>query len=211
MAVRFWFFVVLISTQLVNAFQRGSCNHRRRRAVTLADGNPDNAFSELLNKVGTSPFRGVFTYPDLTKYSKRNPVGALFLATNIVYSWAGYVVFQQGQTELSLVVEAAGVASFYYHWTQLEYGPNNIAVVRALLLDYLVAVVTVASFLVTLFEASLNSPTQPLVSFVSGLAGMICLVLSWVYHFDIPYIIFHGLWHVLSGYASASLPFIPSA
>lgn len=174
--------------------------------MTLPNRTPEEVFSNLFRMVDESQLRGVLTYPDLSKYANGNLVGILFLATNFVYTWAGYVAFHRGQTGFALIVEAASLASYYYHWTQLEFGPNNVKVVQALLLDYFVAIITITTFLNTLYEASQFSPGHAGVSFELALAGLVCLILSWINHFGFPYIVFHGLWHILSGSATASLP-----
>jgi hypothetical protein len=119
----------------------------------------------------------------------------------------GPILQQNGQTLFAALVELAGLASTYYHYGQLKYGPDNPLVLRALLADYIIAAMTTLTFSVTLFTSELS--VQSVESFACSLAGLTCLLLSWMYEFDYPYIILHGSWHVLSAaatYLVASAP-----
>ena len=154
------------------------------------------------------------TYADLSPESSVTPLGVSFLVTNLAYSWVGYELLQAstvsgggsggGGAFLGGITEAASAASFAYHYSQLEStGPKDLVVRLALVVDYFfawTAIVVALSFFVTTPDMSVP---------VEGLAACsISLVFFWlgtVYDSTRPYIVFHGLWHVLGAYGGYSV------
>ena len=61
--------------------------------------------------------------------------GIFCLLQKVIGCWAE-VGFERGDATFGLVVEAAGFLSVWYHWSQLEFGPEAPEVRLALLADY---------------------------------------------------------------------------
>lgn len=151
-------------------------------------------------------------YADVRPFDEKTWLGLAFLATNCAYFWAGIDLYNTAHPIQSLIIETAGVVSLWYHWGQIHYGPGRDEVKVSLLTDYLFAGVAINATLLEAFifinniaaygidfnEVSLNF-------IIFGFLGIACLFGSWVYAFGAPYIILHGLWHILSGLCTAEL------
>jgi len=89
--------------------------------------------------------------------------------------------------------------SFWYHFSQLKFGTNRAEVRLALLTDY----VTAGSALITggIYAANLGLTSIPIDVVLIGAASVVCLTLSWVWEFGVPYLFWHSLWHILSAWA----------
>ncbi|KAJ1403473.1 hypothetical protein B484DRAFT_457541 [Ochromonadaceae sp. CCMP2298] len=188
---------------------RGSVRRPRRARSELWSGPDDDTELQGWARTGA---KWVLSYADLSPYTEKDLVGALFLLTNACYLWAGVVLQGQGQgqggqvgAQLGWVVEVAGVVSTYYHWCQLHYGPNRSEVVVALCIDYGVALCSIALYLQSLYVLIDATAAVPWDSVLLSCSGLLALGLSWVYEFSLPYIIFHGAWHVLSALGAAQL------
>ena len=164
----------------------------------------NNGFDKFQNQLD-SKYKWIFSYADLTPYSTSSFEGLVFLATNLFYSYVGIVLFQNNQSFYSLVIEIAGVVSLYYHWFQLNYGPNKQQVIKALILDYFIACSTI--ILLTYHSFQLYSITNiiPFSSISLAIVSLSSLGLSWKYEYSLPYMMYHGLWHILSAYAVQEL------
>lgn len=117
------------------------------------------------------------------------------------------------------MVELAGLLSINYHWKQLFYGPENIEVRKALILDYIGALSAVAIILTEIVKQSIigtrtaiylyplltfaiiYSGEFPTSAFLVGILATVNLLYSWVYVNGLGYLYFHGLWHIFSSAA----------
>ena len=144
----------------------------------------------------------VLGYADTTPFNVTEPIGALFLLTNVVYAWASLAMWQQGGNPVqALVIDAAGLLSINYHWNQLVKGPNNNDVRIALILDYFGAFLAIFLILEETVYQSITAQV-PVTAIFCGVLGLFNLVLSWVFANGAQYIFFHSLWHLFSGVAS---------
>ena len=130
--------------------------------------------------------------------SERTVTGQLFLATNIAYTIVGAVLSLQGEVVLGIFSEICSVASFIYHYNQLQqpYGRTKDSTVRlALLVDYFFAITAI---LIGLFYLVVDHAIPPPEGIAIALLGIVCLLSCWVWEEGLPYIILHGLWHLFS-------------
>lgn len=185
-----------------------SSHSSRALLAKKSDGdNPqplDRVPALLRTVVNEDSIRWGLTYADLRPYTDKDLVGITFLATNILYLFSGMVMFNYNQTVFSLILELAGIASIYYHWSQLHYGPGNSAAVRALLVDYAIATSTILFCFSQLLVVVFNG-VVPYDVIGFSVLSFACLIASWLNEFGIPYMVWHGLWHVFSGYATIQL------
>lgn len=145
----------------------------------------------------------VLSYADLSPETESTPIGQAFLATNIAYAAVGLYLGANGDLLLGPLVEVCSVASFIYHYTQLQTSNNRSVIadksVRlALLVDYVFALTSI--FVGTIYLI-MDQTLPPIEGFVSAGLGIACLLLCWVWEYGLPYIILHSLWHLLSAYA----------
>jgi hypothetical protein len=172
------------------------------------------------------------SYANLEPYDERTFEGALFLATNLLYIFAGFMAWRSGEGLYGFIIEVAGLASLNYHYNQLHYGPEEIEVKKALLVDYMAAVLAINSTIYELYvflykvgvpmtpsgfvasvttaftalmSGTILSGTFPAISVVLAVAGISCLFMSWQIERGRPYMLFHGMWHVLSALCVVSL------
>ncbi|CAJ1958612.1 unnamed protein product [Cylindrotheca closterium] len=142
------------------------------------------------------------SYADLSPESENTPLGQAFLATNIAYAVVGIVLGIHGDVLLGTLTEIASVASFFYHYTQLQASNNRIqdsSVRLALSIDYVCACTAI---LVGLVYLGLDHQMPPLEAVVSGSAGILCLSLGWVWEYGWRYLVTHSLWHLFSAYTA---------
>jgi hypothetical protein len=139
-------------------------------------------------------------YADLAPESETTPIGQAFLATNIAYSLCGVLLSLHGELVLGFLTECASIASFIYHYTQLQAGVNRIedsTVRTALMVDYVFAV---SSILLAAGYLVMDHQLPPMEGIVSGGIGIGCLFACWVWEKGLPYIVLHSLWHLFSAY-----------
>lgn len=142
------------------------------------------------------------SYADLSPETETTPVGQAFLATNIGYAVVGVLLTIKGDTVLGILTEVASIASFIYHYTQLQASmdPMKDGSVRfALLIDYICACTAI---LVGLFYLAMDHQVPPIEGIVSGGAGIGCLLACWVWEYGLPYIVLHSFWHLFSAYTA---------
>ena len=137
------------------------------------------------------------TYADLTPETHETPTGIVFLTTNLAYSVVGALLALHGDSLLGLLTECASVASFGYHFTQLKLGPDQAAVRLALLVDYIFAAAALSTGLFYVAMSPLDIPMEGLLACALAVA---CLGASWIWERGMPYITFHGMWHLLGAY-----------
>lgn len=112
---------------------------------------------------------------------------------------------------MSVTIEIAGLASFYYHWSQIHYGPGKDEVRVALLTDYITAFLAINVTFIEICQLVINVLNSgdgdhfPFAPIAYGLTGLLCLFGSWIYEYELPYILLHGLWHVFSAAAALSV------
>lgn len=139
-----------------------------------------------------------FTTTHIVTYCIFQPhsVGQAFLATNFCYAAGGLALGVQGEWFLGALTEIAGIVSFWYHYSQLEFGKNRAEVRLALLIDYF----TAGSALITggVYMIQQGIDTVPLDAILAAGGSIVCLTLCWVWEFGYPYIFWHSLWHILS-------------
>lgn len=138
------------------------------------------------------------SYADLHPATPRTTVGQAFLATNFFYAAAGLWLGLNGDWFYGGLTELAGIVSFVYHYTQLEFGKNRSEVRLALLIDYFCAGSALITGGVYMLQAGITA--VPVAALVSAALAAICLSLCWVWEFGYPYIFWHSLWHILSAY-----------
>uniref|UniRef100_A0A7R9WX47 Transmembrane protein n=1 Tax=Craspedostauros australis TaxID=1486917 RepID=A0A7R9WX47_9STRA len=150
-------------------------------------------------------------YANLFPETSRTTVGQAFLATNLAYSIVGVLILPQNWF-LGMLVEFTSVASFVYHYTQLEVFAQDNTVVEdktvrlALMVDYVFAFGTIFA---TGIAAFVNSPLPidafvlalPMDGVVTSTMGVGFLFSCWIWEAGMPYIVLHSLWHLFSAYA----------
>lgn len=168
------------------------------------------------------------SYADLSPETPSTPLGQAFLATNLAYLLAGVVLTYQGEAFLGFLTDLCAIASFNYHYQQLQTSrPANqvhaderrvdSAVRLSLLVDYIFAALSIlTAFAYVVSDAAQLFQGQDLSGLPSlGLAlgaasvGLVFLGLSWKYEHGKPYMAYHSVWHLCSavaGYLIGSLP-----
>jgi hypothetical protein len=146
----------------------------------------------------------ILDYANTSPYNAHEPIGIIFLLTNIGYVATGLTTLLQGSSYQSIIIELAGLLSVNYHFKQLELGPGNIEVKKALILDYIGACTAIT---IVLAEVIVQSATgnAPINSIELSFLATACLMYSWVYVNGLEYMFFHGLWHVFSAAATYQL------
>jgi hypothetical protein len=138
------------------------------------------------------------SYADLTPESEETPIGRSFLATNIAYAIVGALLSFQGETLLGFMTEIVSVASFCYHYTQLQqpYMRTRDATVKlALLVDYTLAITSIMIGLVYLVTDQTLPPIEGVITCILAIA---CLLSCWRWEKGLPYVFWHSLWHIFS-------------
>jgi hypothetical protein len=164
-------------------------------------GRYDDTFGPLLpiaEAVDAATGGWGLSYADLHPATPRTNVGRAFLATNFFYAAAGLWLMTSGDWLYGALTEVAGVVSFVYHYTQLEFGRDRSEVRLALLIDYAcagAALITGGAYMV---QAGMTH--LPPEAYLSAAGAVLCLSLCWVWEFGYPFIFWHSLWHLLSAY-----------
>lgn len=138
------------------------------------------------------------SYADLTPNSERTLLGQAFLATNIAYTAVGIFLSLQGEVLLGVFTDICSVASFCYHYAQLQqpYGRTNDSIVKlALLVDYLFAI---TSIFIGLFYLVFGHAVPPTEGIICAILSIVSLLSCWVWERGLPYLVLHSLWHLLS-------------
>ena len=138
------------------------------------------------------------SYADLHPETPQTPLGVAFLATNACYAFGGLVLGVQGEWTLGLLTEVAGIVSFWYHYSQLNFGQDRKEVRLALLIDYFTA--GTALLCGAVYMAQMGIDSVPLESLLWGGASVVCLTLCWVKEVGYWYLFWHSLWHIGSAY-----------
>lgn len=190
----------------VTRIETNGRNSLSRRDNRKEDGSED--FGEYLSKLDKYKFLGwSLFYPDLTPYKLQDVEGLMFLATNLFFFTSGVSLYQSGITAYSIMIELAGAVSMYYHVNQLKYSGtrDKPVVVKALILDYAVAVPTVLGFIYELFECYLKHGAVPVLPVLLGSLGLASLLICWINDSGLVYMLWHGAWHLFAAAASYEL------
>lgn len=140
------------------------------------------------------------SYADLHPENQSTPVGQAFLASNIAYAAAGTALSMQGDLFLGLLVELVSVASFAYHYTQLDKSSKTDTVRFALFIDYVMAF---TSIFVGLGYMLMDGHLPPIDGVISAALGMSFFFLGLTVCADgMAYVVVHSLWHVFSAYCA---------
>jgi hypothetical protein len=140
------------------------------------------------------------SYAPLDPETPTTPIGISFLLTNLAYGIAGGLMATQGNALLGALTEVACLASFFYHWSQLEFGQGGergSSVVRlALLVDYFFAILAIIVGSLQLYLGH----QVPFEVVLGGSMAVASLGACWVWEQGLTYIFFHSLWHLFSAY-----------
>ena len=170
----------------------------------IADPNRDlsgDYFGPLLpiaERIDSATGGWGLSYADLHPETPQTPIGQAFLATNACYACGGLLLGIQGEWTLGLLTEIAGVVSFWYHYSQLNFGQNRKEVRLALLIDYFTA--GTALLCGAVYMAQMGITSVPFESLIWGGASVVCLTLCWVKEVGYWYLFWHSLWHIGSAY-----------
>lgn len=162
-------------------------------------------FREASSTLDTLTDGYLLSYANLQPYTPRTLGGGLFLSTNIIYAAVGALFISQGTgAAMGLALELAALLSTWYHWSQLEYGPDAPEVRLALLIDYCGAFSCVAGSSVLIWNAGgLDALSQPLVLY--GGIAIASFFAGCVDERPNKYLVFHSMWHIFSALAIAEL------
>mmetsp|Transcript_7931 Transcript_7931/g.16092 ORF Transcript_7931/g.16092 Transcript_7931/m.16092 type:complete len:288 (-) Transcript_7931:32-895(-) len=140
------------------------------------------------------------SYADLHPENTSTPVGQAFLASNIAYAAAGTALSMQGDLFLGLLIELVSVASFAYHYTQLDKDSKTDTVRFALFIDYVMAF---TSIFVGLGYMLMDGQLPPIDGVISAAVGMSFFLLGLTVCAEgMAYVVVHSLWHVFSAYCA---------
>lgn len=175
---------------------------QQRSSTTLPPGFTavQNVVEPLQTALDDASSGWALSYADLRPETSASWAGQIFLATNFLYFLAGIILTIQGDYWFGFMTEITSIASFMYHYTQLEAeGETKSPAVRlALLFDYILAITSLSTATFYLLALGMDASVDVLISVALSFAF---LGLSWVYEQVLPYLLFHGLWHVFGAYA----------
>jgi hypothetical protein len=144
-------------------------------------------------------------YADTSPYKVNDTIGITFLATNLFYFISGIDIFNNNQPLYAGIIECAGLISSYYHFNQLYYGPGKTEVRVALLIDYFSASLAILATLYQYITIVIFLHIIPFKALSLGSLGVMFLLLSWKFEYGLPYIFFHGFWHVFSALSASDV------
>ena len=174
-------------------------------ATTTNNSNNNNNIEFLSSLESFDTFgEWALSYADLSPETTLTPTGIIFLLTNIAYSVAGGYAITQGRPVLGTFTEFASIASFAYHYFQLQTTTDtsdrmNRTVKIALLIDYCIAITSIGMGTYILYANHVVPSTDIIVSVVGALTF---LGFSWIWETGFVYIVNHSVWHLLSAYTA---------
>ncbi|KAG7348489.1 hypothetical protein IV203_017194 [Nitzschia inconspicua] len=139
-----------------------------------------------------------FSYADLRPASERNFMGHVFLATNLAYVLAGSALLLEKDYLLGCMTELCAVASFQYHFQQLQQPyqrAKDEAVRVALTIDYVTALSSIGIGIAYLVQDH-SLPSGQLLA--TATTGLVFLLLGWIWEEGLPYVVLHSCWHIFS-------------
>jgi hypothetical protein len=140
------------------------------------------------------------SYADLAPETQQTPVGRAFLASNLAYAIVGLALSANGDLILGSLTELCSIASFIYHYTQLDMESRNDTVRFALFIDYVLAFSAIFVGLGYILMDGQVPPMEGLIS-ASVAIGFFLLGLT-VCAEGMAYVAVHSLWHVFSAYSA---------
>ena len=148
-------------------------------------------------------------YADLvsTGATPSTPLGQWFLArSNIVYAVVGLAFTAHWDWLLGTLTEIVSMASFVYHYTQLDPQSNSRLVKLTLMIDYLLAFSSIGvalGYAVVSTTSARTAAALPIEGVASAGIGLVFFLLGCTTcATGTPYIVVHSLWHVASAYCS---------
>jgi len=140
------------------------------------------------------------SYADLSPETERTPVGQAFLASNLAYAIAGLILSIRGDLLLGTMTEFASIASFVYHYTQLDTQSAKDIVRFSLFIDYIMAF---SAIFIGLGYIVIDGQVPPIEGLISAaLAVGFFLLGITVCAEGVPYVVVHSIWHVFSAYCA---------
>ncbi len=124
------------------------------------------------------------SYADLSPATPKTVAGRAFLATNACYAIAGLALGINGDWFFGALTEIAGAVSFWYHYSQLDFGKDRSEVRLALLVDYF----TAGAALITggFYMVDMGFTMVPFDALAVGTGAVISLSLCWVWEVSTP-------------------------
>ena len=184
-----------IDTAKLKTFQSDISNVDTKRDLS---GDYFGPLLPIAERIDSATGGWGLSYADLHPETPQTPLGVAFLATNACYAFGGLVLGVQGEWTLGLLTEVAGIVSFWYHYSQLNFGQDRKEVRLALLIDYFTA--GTALLCGAVYMAQMGIDSVPFESLVWGGASVVCLTLCWVKEVGYWYLFWHSLWHIGSAY-----------
>ena len=184
-----------IDTAKLKTFQSDISNVDTKRDLS---GDYFGPLLPIAERIDSATGGWGLSYADLHPETPQTPLGIAFLATNACYAFGGLVLGVQGEWTLGLLTEVAGIVSFWYHYSQLNFGQDRKEVRLALLMDYFTA--GTALLCGAVYMAQMGIDSVPFESLVWGGASVVCLTLCWVKEVGYWYLFWHSLWHIGSAY-----------
>ena len=188
------------SEEALTLDNRSSMSSSRGSTTLLPPGlSAIQSFVEPIQDTLDDSSEFILSYADLRPDSSLTIPGQAFLATNLFYAVTGIAVAMQGDLYFGFLVELCAIASFGYHYTQLEArGETKAPAVRlAVLVDYVCAFFSLSTALIYLLMGLTDASVE---TFVACALAIGFLFLSWIYETGRPYMFFHSLWHIFGAY-----------
>ena len=181
-------------------FRKGDSSNGTDRRLSLAVSKAQDALSPAAQAIDDATDGWALSYADLSPETESSPIGQAFLATNLAYALVGFFLGMRGDILYGFLVEIVSIASFGYHYTQLQASSNrekDSNVRLALMIDYFLAL---SAIFVGIGYTIMDQQLPPLEGIASGGIGVGFLLACWVWEEGLTYIILHGLWHFFSAY-----------
>ena len=209
------FFVLLlcVATSALPQWKPLRSTTRLRSSSPSSDSSPVDKFDRYLEEAEerVPSIAQIFQYANLEGIKAFSIEGILFLSTNIPFVLASQYL-RTGSARPDLLslahsLDISFVCSLLYHTSQMWYGPGRKEVKRFLFIDYISAFFTCSIVTLEIFPLVQEFGTHEiaLAPLLFAAAGLGCLALSWRYEYGRLYLVWHGLWHILSSYAAVLL------
>jgi len=189
--------------------------HRSCPLLSKPEVKP-SAFDRIDTNTGDFIDKYVWSITDTRPYGPQTTIGTIFLTTNVGFLIASiffYHIQNPYATSIAIMSDVAGVASFIYHYRQLELGPDK-RVRTFLAIDYVVAITTIVISLPYFYRIAseyMGSYDKEIIaSLIFGVISIVCFLIGAVSS-GLQYVVFHGLWHIFSATAASLIGAVASA